>query len=68
MALAEAKGAGRFFSVWEKLATTDLAEVKPEKCETGFTVFTVSDQAWLDIIPQGNGNNLIKLFDPNNQT
>ena len=36
--LAVAQGAGRFFSVWEKLATTQLAEVKTEKGEEGFTV------------------------------
>eukprot|EP00091_Calanus_sinicus_P004216 TRINITY_DN14441_c0_g1_i1.p1 TRINITY_DN14441_c0_g1~~TRINITY_DN14441_c0_g1_i1.p1 ORF type:complete len:125 (-),score=37.22 TRINITY_DN14441_c0_g1_i1:62-436(-) len=52
--LAEAQGAGRFFSVWEKLATTELAEVKTEKEDEGFTVFTVSDETWLENIPQGN--------------
>eukprot|EP00092_Neocalanus_flemingeri_P042780 GFUD01046920.1.p1 GENE.GFUD01046920.1~~GFUD01046920.1.p1 ORF type:complete len:198 (-),score=69.78 GFUD01046920.1:57-650(-) len=52
-ALAEAKGAGRFFSVWAKLATTNLAEVKPEAGEAGWTVFTISDEAWLDVVPQG---------------
>lgn len=44
---------GRFFSVWEKLSTTELAEEKPEKGEEGFTVFTVSDKTWLDNIPTG---------------
>ena len=61
--LAEAQGVGRFFSVWEKLATTQLAEVKTEKGEEGFTVFTVSDETLLENIPQGNGNNLANLLD-----
>ena len=61
--LAEAQGAGRFFSVWENLAKTELAEVKTEKGEEGFTVFTVSDKTWLENIPQGNGNNNINLLD-----
>eukprot|EP00092_Neocalanus_flemingeri_P078214 GFUD01097234.1.p1 GENE.GFUD01097234.1~~GFUD01097234.1.p1 ORF type:complete len:156 (+),score=37.51 GFUD01097234.1:80-547(+) len=52
-ALAAAKGAGRFFSVWAKLATTNLAEEKPEAGEAGWTVFTISDEAWLNVIPQG---------------
>merc|ERR1719376_1798354 len=50
---ADEKGLGRFFSVWEKLSTTELAEEKPEKEEEGFTVFTVSDKTWLDNIPEG---------------
>merc|ERR1719376_176850 len=50
---AEEKGLGRFFSVWEKLSTTELAEEKTEKGEEGFSVFTVSDKTWLDNIPEG---------------
>ena len=54
---AEEKGLGRFFSVWENLSTTELAEEKPEKGQEGFTVFTVSDKTWLDNIPAGPGDN-----------
>jgi len=50
---AEENGVGRFFSVWASLSTTELAEEKPEKGEEGFTVFTVSDDTWLDNINQG---------------
>ena len=42
---------------------TDLAEVKTEKGEEGFTVFTVSDETWLENIPQGNGNTQVNLLD-----
>ena len=54
--LAQAKCAGRFFSVWKKLAATDLADLKPDAADAGFTVFTVSDEEWLSIIPKGDGN------------
>jgi len=52
---AEGNGVGRFFSVWESLSSTELAEEKTEKGEEGFTVFTVSDDTWLENINQGPG-------------
>merc|ERR1719481_1788779 len=50
---AEGKGVSRFFSVWEKLATTDMAEEKTDRGEAGFTAFTVSDKTWQENIPEG---------------
>merc|ERR1712215_8973 len=46
------KGVVRFFSAWEMLATTDLAETKQERGEGGFTVFTVADTTWEEHLPK----------------
>ena len=48
---AEANGAVSFFNAWEKLLTTELAELNNEKADEGFTVFTVTDEIWQQSIP-----------------